>query len=277
MQGVPAPPDRRLIDKLARQASQTRPELSRWESAFQAELATQASKREDRIQWLEQLHAPDLLLAFACLRGDAKALAVLETEFLTGICTALAKKARRPHLATDIHQALRERLLVPSARSGPRLASYSGGGPLGIWLHVVATRICIDLRRAEGDAGRNQDAASVPQPGPGDPELAFLKTRYAAELSKAFEATLVELLPRDRTLLRLHYIDGMSTTALGKMHGVHGTTVMRWMSQARESILEKVRVALRGQLKLSDTELDSILALALSRVHIDLSQQLKSR
>ena len=50
-----------------------------------------------------------------------------------------------------------------------------------------------------------------------DAEMGALRGRHGAELSTAFREALAALEPRERTILRLVYIDGLTAAQVGKM------------------------------------------------------------
>jgi len=87
---------------------------------------------------------------------------------------------------------------------------------------------------------------------------------------------LAELPPHDRSLLRLHYIEGLSLDRLAVMERVHRATVARWLSDARSTVLSRVRTLLAERLKLSGHEGESLLRFVRSRLDLSLRRALDS-
>ena len=124
----------------------------------------------------------------------------------------------------------------------PRIRAYNGAGPLEQWIKVVAIRTAIDLHRTDqsipriegawletllrrrrgrvlaDDEGRIQARAGGGDPGPGR-----------------------ELSPRDRAILRLHVVEGVSIEKIAASYGVHRVTVARWVWTAGETLLDGLR------------------------------------
>jgi RNA polymerase sigma-70 factor (ECF subfamily) len=104
-----------------------------------------------------------------------------------------------------------------------------------------------------------------------------LKERYRGDLREAFGAAIAALEPRDRTLLRQHYVDGLSLEALAALHGVHRATCARWLASARDDIMSGLRKRLRAALGLEQREIESAIELVRSQLDLSLSRHLRSR
>lgn len=221
---------------------------------------------------LSELHVEDMYLAWALSRGDRAAFSRFEREFVALLAGQLKGAAAE---AGELEQLVRTRLFVPSEGQRPRIAQYSGRGPFGGWLRMVATRCLLDLRRARSGASQSPELHS---PGVAtDPELDYLKLRYAADFKVVLEGALAELDARQVTLLKLSFIEQLSTAAVGVMYGVSSRTVQRWLSDIRETLLVRTREGLRARLALSPSELDSLLGLVDSQLSLSLHRVLDSK
>jgi RNA polymerase sigma-70 factor (ECF subfamily) len=224
--------------------------------------------RGTAVDELARRHVGDLLLAFACERGDAGALAALEREVMPDVARALASFADR-HEALQI---LRERMLVDGG-----IAAYDGRAPLAVWLRVCATRIALRHddreRRASQIDERYLDSLA---PGVPDPQLAYLKRLYGAQFRAAFDDAVASLAPRQRTLLRLSVLDGLGIDQIAAVYHVHRATAARQLQQARATLVEATRERMRAALDISETELESIMRMVLSVADVTLRQVLAS-
>lgn len=224
-----------------------------------------------------ELHAADLYLACACARGEPRALACFDDHFMAAVGRTWGGRHRLADFADEVRQALRVRLLVAEGGAPPRIAGYSGRGPLAAWVRMAATRLGLDLRRRERPTARDDDDELTLEARGDDPELEYLKTRYAAELTEALQTTLAALSARTANVLRLHYQAGMTVDAIGTMYRVSGRTVQRWLAEARRTILGETRRLLSERLGLTDSRLDSLIGLVRSRLDISISQYLLPR
>jgi RNA polymerase sigma-70 factor (ECF subfamily) len=222
------------------------------------------------------LHAEDLYLACACAAGDARALKAFERELLCQVPEYLRHIDRDPVFVDEVRQRLRERLFVAAPGARPRIVEYTGRGALGAWLRVVAIRVALNLkRRAKPTVPAEGEHAPVLRSPAPDPEVDYLKTRYAEDFRAAFQATLGALSADERNLLKLHYLDGLNIDEIGVAYHVHRATVARWLAHARERILAETRTRLAERLAAAEDDVDSVLDLVRSQLDVSLHKMLK--
>jgi RNA polymerase sigma-70 factor, ECF subfamily len=209
-------------------------------------------------------NASELLLAFACARGNDAALRIVDRKYIARLDMLLPERYRAD--AAEVAQILRERLFVSEEGKQPRIAGYTGRGSLEGWFRVAAVRVALNLRRGRRrEVPLDEDRALAERAG-GDLEIDDLKRRYRSEFRAAFAAALQAVAPRERTILRQHYLDGLKMEAIGTIHGVHRITVVRWMDRAREALGQETRRELAARIRVDRNELDSILRLIESQL-----------
>jgi RNA polymerase sigma-70 factor (ECF subfamily) len=224
----------------------------------------------DVLDWLGRVQAGDLYLACGCARGDEGALRAFETHFGPEIDAALRRVRTGDHVRDDARQILRQRLFVGTRQSGPRIAAYSGRGPLRLWLRVTVVRIVLEILDREAREPQADEAEILALPAPSDdPEIGYLKQLYQREFKESFEAAVASLGDRDRTLLMQYHVDGLTIDELGALYRVHRVTAARWVARARSLLLAATRKELGRRLELSRTEFDRLLRTIWS--HLDLS------
>jgi RNA polymerase sigma-70 factor, ECF subfamily len=119
------------------------------------------------------------------------------------------------------------------------------------------------------DALADRAVANMPA-GTGDPELDVVRARYAGEFKAALEGALAKLQAQDRTVLRLHYVDGLNIDQIGGIYRVHRSTVARWIARTREGLLAEARQVLMTQLRLTTKEFQSLVAAMQSQIHLSI-------
>src|SRR3954469_15860223 len=216
------------------------------------------------------VRAAELYLCVACEAGDPAALRAFDARYLSQLGGAISRINPSAVFADEVRQRLRERLFVRSPSSPPRISTWSGVAPLEAWLRATAVRTALTLLRDRGQARQEQSFEEAVQQG--DPELAYLRERYRTECQQAFGAALAALSSRDRTLLRLRYLDGLSIDALAPLHGIHRATAARWVAAARARLLEGTRREMQARLGGSVTEMDSLLRLVRSDLVVNLRE-----
>src|SRR6185503_4217647 len=103
---------------------------------------------------------------------------------------------------------------------------------------------------------------------PGDAELSQIKRLYRKDFEAAFASAVRALSPRDRTLLRQWFADGVDLDGLSVIHKVHRATAARWLSAARKSLGTQMRKMLVERLQLRPGELDSLMRLLNSQLEL---------
>ena len=227
---------------------------------------------------VEKLNLPDVYLARAAADGLPAALRAFEARFLPEVDAAVARLKLPPSGLDEVRQLLRQRMLVGSADAPARLAAYPGTGPLSGWVRAAALWLALDWQRQRSGQLQAEDADLSVLMAPGDdPELAYLKTTYRTEFNASFASALAALEPRQRNFLRLKYLDGLSIDQLGALYGVHRSTAARWVVGAQEALLQQTRRLLTERLRLTHSQLDSVLRLISSQLDVNLSRLLRSR
>jgi RNA polymerase sigma-70 factor (ECF subfamily) len=253
------------------------PQLPLDEQAFSLHLARVLG--EDAVPAeLTALAIEDLYLACACSTGVPGAAALFTARYGPTVRSAVARIVRDAD-AAEIEQRVSDDLLVGSVTSPPKIASYAGRSPLERWLGVVAQREALTwLRENRAEARARDAAAAEPAPG-GDvhPEMAFLKERYRSDFERALREALGRVAERERVLLRLHLVNGLTVEAIGKMYGVSQPTASRWLAAARETLLADVKATLTARLGTATDEIASLAGLVASRLDVSLSALLRSR
>jgi RNA polymerase sigma-70 factor (ECF subfamily) len=220
---------------------------------------------EDRLD-----HASDLYLACACATGDRRALAAFDAHFLTRVGAFVARINPSSEFAAEVRQQLRVRLLIADGRSTPRIGDYAGQGALGAWLRMAATRIARDLSRA---SAVQLDPQRVPDPSDGvPPDVRLLRKRYTGEYQAALREAWAALTVRERSVLRMCFVDGSTAEQVGVVFHVHRVTVARWISAARRRMMELTLQIVGERLRLPRAELQSIAQLIRSELDLRISQ-----
>ncbi len=251
-------------EEALRRARERHPLVRADPAAFAEHVASREGTRAE--------HLPELYLAWAAGRGDPAAVRALDA-LVDAECAAAARRVdRSPAFADEVRQALRIRLLV--AEDGRvRIDDYMGRGPLRGWLGVAALRVALNLVR--GAKPTSADVLSELVSDEADPELRHLRTLYRAEFREALAGALAALPERDRALLRLAYVDGLTMTKLGRLYAVHETTAARWVAKAAEAVAAEARRRLMARLSLSPSSLDSVARLVLSNLDLSISRVLR--
>lgn len=77
------------------------------------------------------LQLEEMVLAFACARGDVGAITVFDREYIAKIPLFLARIEPDAEVVDEVRQRVRTRVLVAESPNPARIAEFGGRGPLG--------------------------------------------------------------------------------------------------------------------------------------------------
>jgi RNA polymerase sigma-70 factor, ECF subfamily len=230
---------------------------------------------------LDGLRPADLYLACACALRSPGAIAVFDRDYMREVDVALTRMRIGPPRLLDVKQLVRQRLFVgaasPGQPSGPgKITEYAGRGDLRRWVRSVAVRTCLnELRKGKREVLFDDDQLIAQHAiATDDPEIEYMKRTYAHEFRVAFGDALHQLGVREQTLLRYHHVDGLNIDEIGAIYRIHRVTAFRWLEKAKELLVRSTLEALRGRLKLPSNELDSVLRMIRSQIHLSLVRHL---
>jgi RNA polymerase sigma-70 factor, ECF subfamily len=243
-----------ILERLVAESRAAWPDVQIRTEEFVGYLAARVPPDQPIRDALHSLYVTDLYLACGCAIGNTKAIAALEAHYISKLAPALSRKAAGDD--DEVAQRLRVRTLVGDGQSRPRIASYSGRGPLGKWIRISATRLAVDLRRLATpilDAAHGADATAS------DAERSYVVQRYGDEFVKALESALAQLTKRERTLLHLHFLEEVSVVQIAARLGVSPRTVQRRLAAAEKQIVKNLQSLVAQRLELSSSQIESLL------------------
>jgi RNA polymerase sigma-70 factor, ECF subfamily len=245
---------------------------------FALHLATHAKATGDATAYLATVHAADLYLACAIAEGHAFAIVEFERALVSRVTQYIVRISVDPQVVDEVKQQLRQRLLLGCPESGSaKILEYSGKGPLGGWVRVTAVRLALNHLRSQRSATTtHSDEEAMDAPAlSGDPELAYIHARSRAAFEDAFKRALEGLDPAERTMLRFHYLQGLTMDQLATMYKQPRSTVARHVAEARARILTLTHEVLRTEHGLSPSALASVFREAKSQLQMTFSRLLK--
>ena len=210
-------------------------------------------------------------LVVAATQGSVTAQRRLEAEYFARVPAFIASMKLDAARIDDIAQDVRQKLLVGDP---PKLLSYVGRGSLAALIRVTATRTAISaLRKGKHET---QELELDRAMGELDPERRHLKDHYRGIFRDSFAAAVQGLETRERNMLRLHFLEGVTLEQLASMYGVHRATVVRQLASIREKVAKGTRGALQSHGAVGARDLESIVDLLKSRFDVSVEGLLAS-
>ena len=197
--------------------------------------------QQQKLQFWRELKLEELALARACAAGlDAgwQEFLIRYREKLYDIARGITKEDSS---ARDLADSLYADLYGTSEREGKRVSRlnfYMGRGSLEGWLRTVLAQEFVNRYRKQkrlvsleeqAEDGVQFSASESAPSGPGD-----------GRLSAAVDEALAKLESEDRMILASYFLDDRTLTEIGKMVGVHESTISRRLERVLKSLRKNV-------------------------------------
>ncbi|MDQ3339524.1 MAG: sigma-70 family RNA polymerase sigma factor [Myxococcota bacterium] len=240
---------------------------TRWPSITVSPTTLAAHLDRLGIPHADHAYADDLYLACACCAGDAAAIGVFEQELAPVMRAAIRRLDSAEHFVDEVVQVVRERVLVAPPGGVPRISGFAGQGPLRAWVRIAAMRIAMNMLRDRHrdvlvDDDRLFETIAADHGERGSAE------KYREAATEALRAAFTALSARERNLLRMHHLHGLTVDELAPTLGVHRATVARWIAAAREHLLDETRASLGSRLEVGASTIESIVRGIASQVDV---------
>jgi RNA polymerase sigma-70 factor (ECF subfamily) len=210
----------------------------------------------------------ELFLVAGCVAQDDEALAAFERQMLAPLAGNIGGINLTPDQADEVRQQLRCHLLLPPQT---RIGKFRGQGPLAAWVRVCAVRAALAVVSGRDQQPRADALALEHLVAPeGDQEISAIKGQYREAFQSALGRCFESLPARQKTLLRMHFLDGMSIDAMSLVFGVHRATVARWLVAIRRQVLADISRELAADLRATSSELSQLVHLVRSEVHVSI-------
>jgi RNA polymerase sigma-70 factor, ECF subfamily len=219
---------------------------------------------------LARLNVEELDLVIACAWGDRAALDIFEARYASDMRATVERLGFDRTAADEAVQNVRAMLFVAPEGERPGILGFGGHGQLRGWLRAVASRAAFRLSRGRRQAVRLDEAVHVVA-GEGDVELAYLRKKYGQAFESAFREAFAAMPVSDRLLLKQRFRLGMPIAHLGELHGVHASTVSRWVTDARERLVAATRTTMMHRHGVPPDEMSSVLRLIQSEIDVSLT------
>jgi len=233
---------------------------------------------------LESLRIEELVLARACAAGHDSAWDLFLTRYrakLYDAGVAIARDESIGHeLAGSLYADLYGTRVDASGRRVSKLLSYSGRGSLDGWLRTLLAQEYVNRyragRRVVSLEAREEAGQQFASAAAADPALAPAAGPVREALEAAAGETLRELRAEDRLILASYYLDGAALARIGRMLGVHESTVSRRLDRTVADLRKRLLQRLR-QKGLSARQAEEALESDLRDLQVDVRIALQER
>ncbi len=201
--------------------------------------------QQQKLEFWRDLKLEELALARACAAGHDAAWQAFLTRFREKLYDIARGITKEDSSARDLADSLYADLYGTSERDGcrvSRLNFYMGRGSLEGWLRTVLAQEFVNRYRKtkrlvslEEQAEDGVQFSAAPA-GPVSP----LDSRLSAALDEA----LGQLSGEDRLVLASYYLDDRTLTEIGRVVGVHESTISRRLEKLLKTLRKQVLAGL---------------------------------
>ena len=196
---------------------------------------------ENRIEFWRDLKLEELALARACAAGHDSAWQVFLTRYRTKLYDIARGIAKEDSQARDLADSIYGDLYGTAERDGCRVSRFSfymGRGSLEGWLRTVLAQEFVNRYRKQKrlvSLEEQQEEGvqfSTAEPDPSGP--------VDGRLGSAVDEALERLAPEDRLILAAYYLDKRTLTEIGRLVGVHESTISRRLEKLLKGLRKQV-------------------------------------
>ncbi len=204
-----------------------------------------AAAPPQKLEFWRDLKLEELALARACAAGHEAAWQAFLTRFREKLYDIARGITKEDSSARDLADSLYADLYGTSERDGRRVSRlnfYMGRGSLEGWLRTVLAQEFVNRYRKQKRLVSLEEQAedgvqfSAAPAGPTSP----LDSRLGAALDEA----LGQLNGEDRLVLASYYLDDRTLTEIGRMVGVHESTISRRLEKLLKGLRKQVLAGL---------------------------------
>ena len=226
------------------------------------------------LELLTSLHVEELALARSCARGHEAAWEIFLNRYREKLYTAAHSIAPEDSTAHDLADSLYADLYgtrTAGGRRASKLNSFSGRGSLEGWLRAVLAQEYVNRYRRQQRLvsleERSEAGVQFPAEDP-DPNQAL-----DSRLEEATDQALAALAAEDKFILASYYLDGRTLAEIGRLLGVHESTVSRKLEKITASTRKAIRAGLlkRG---MSSKDAEQAMEVEVSEFSLDVRRRL---
>lgn len=228
-----------------------------------------------KLDFWRDLKLEELALARACAAGHDAAWQAFLTRFREKLYDIARGITKEDSSARDLADSLYADLYGTSERDGRRVSRlnfYMGRGSLEGWLRTVLAQEFVNRYRKQKRLVSLEEQAedgvqfSAAEPGPAGP--------VDSRLSAALDEALGQLNGEDRLVLASYYLDNRTLTEIGRMIGVHESTISRRLEKLLKGLRKQVMAGL-VQRGMNRSQAEEALEADVRYLQIDVSKKLQ--
>jgi len=194
------------------------------------------------IDFVAGLHVKDFYLAVACAQHSERAWHLFITIYQKYIIDLSYFLSPNSDAARELADDMLVDLFLPDRVGNSRIASYAGRSSLATWLRVIITHRAINERERKHNTLEHLECM---------PEIADVRSlksieaalradKYEHIIKDCFERACQSLNDNERLVLLLRYEQELQLSQIGRLLGIHTSTVARRLGQVQRKLRGEV-------------------------------------
>jgi RNA polymerase sigma-70 factor (ECF subfamily) len=229
----------------------------------------------EREQFWRELKLEELALARACAAGHDRAWDAFLTRYREKLYDIARGITKEDSQARDLADSIYGDLYGMAEREGRRVSRlnlYMGRGSLEGWLRTVVVQefvnryrkrkrlVSLEEQTEEGVqfSAADRDPVEVPD----------------SRLGSAVDEALARLEPEDRLVLASYYLDDRTLTEIGRLVGVHESTISRRLEKLLKGLRKQVLAGLVAK-GMNRAQAEEALEADVRYLHVDVKRKLQ--
>lgn len=232
---------------------------------------------DEKLEFWRQLKLEELALARACALGRDAAWTVFLNRYREKLYDIARGITKEDSQGRDLADSIYGDLFGTAQKDGcrvSRLNFYMGRGSLEGWLRTVMAQEFINRYRKQKRLvsleEQTEEGVQFSSANPDPPQLP--DSRLGAALDEALD----QLPAEDRLVLASYYLDERTLTEIGKLVGVHESTISRRLEKLLKGLRKQVmaRLVAKG---MNRGQAEEALEVDVRYLHIDVGRKLQER
>ena len=201
-----------------------------------------------KLQLWRELRIEELALARGCAAGHEYAWQEFLTRYREKLYDIARGITKEDSSARDLADSIYADLYGMSEKEGRRVSRlnfYMGKGSLEGWLRTVVAQEFVNRYRKQKRLvsleEENEEGVQFASPQSPAPQM------EDGRLSSATDEALKQLSAEDRLILAAYYLDDRTLTEIGKIVGVHESTISRRLEKLLKNLRKQVMAGLQAR------------------------------
>jgi RNA polymerase sigma-70 factor len=229
------------------------------------------------IWFLKELHTNDLYLTIACAHRSEAAWQQFETYFRKFLFELAKRESANVEAARELSDGVFTDLFFEDRSGRPRIASFEGQCSLAHWLRIVISNRAINERQRKGNDLESLESTSdfIDENSLQKIELPLRANQYRPIVQKTFRGASRSLTEREQYILLLRYDHKLKEQLMGRMLGVHQSTVTRLLQRIYQKMRQEMMMILTDRYQLSPEAIEECIVDMLENPEHSLLESIK--